>query len=146
MVFCAADDESRTDPEKKKIVQIFSINSAFCSNFLEKFLCDFCCFYIFPRFSIVFRMCVNFSGIFGVVMIFLWILELILCLHFSALFRDRKKFEKNYIYVLCYCVDFAVYLVLILGVLISVLILFLELGCLGAVSYTHLTLPTKRIV
>lgn len=47
----------------------------------------------------------------------------------------QKKFEKNYIYVVGDCVEFSVYLVLILGVLVSVLILFLELGGLGVVLF-----------
>jgi len=46
-----------------------------------------------------------------------------------------EKFEKNYVYVLCDCVDFSVYLVLISGVLFSILISFLELGYLGVVLF-----------
>ena len=99
----------------------FFITFGIYLNFLGKFWYDFCYFDIFSRFSIIFRVCVNVCGIFGIVMIFLWILDLIIYLYFSALFRDRKKFEKNYIYVPCDCVDFSVYLVLILGVLFSVL-------------------------
>ena len=45
------------------------------------------------------------------------------------------KFDKNYIHVLYDCVEFSVCLVLILGVLFSVLILFLEFGCLGLVYF-----------
>ena len=47
----------------------------------------------------------------------------------------QNKFEKNYIYLVGDCVEFSVYLVLILGVLVSVLILFLELGGLGVVLF-----------
>ena len=54
---------------------------------------------------------------------------------FFCTIQGQKKIRKNYIYVLCDCVDFSVYLVLILGVLFSVLILFLELGCLGVVLF-----------
>jgi len=42
-----------------------------------------------------------------------------------------EKFEKRYIYVPCDCVELPVYLGLIIGVSFSVLILFLELGCLA---------------
>jgi len=45
----------------------------------------------------------------------------------------QKNLEKTFIYVLCDCVDFSIYLVLILGVLFPILILFLELGHLGVV-------------
>ena len=47
----------------------------------------------------------------------------------------QNKLEKNYIYLVGDCVEFSVYLVLILGVLVSVLILFLELGGLGVVLF-----------
>ena len=69
------------------------------------------------------------------------------CLDFSVNFRfnnvfvffctvwGQNKFEKNYIYFVGDCVEFFVYLVLILGVLVSVLILFLELGGLGVVLF-----------
>jgi len=43
----------------------------------------------------------------------------------------QKKFAKKYIHVPCNCVEFIVHRFLILGVLLLVLILFLELGCLG---------------
>lgn len=45
----------------------------------------------------------------------------------------ENTFERNCIYLLGDCVEFSVYLVLILGVLVSVLILFLELGGLRLV-------------
>ena len=68
--FGAAKDQSRTDPGEKKFSADFFLNSTFCSNFLEKFWCDFFYFYIFSTFGIMFRMCMNFSGIVGAVMIF----------------------------------------------------------------------------
>ena len=79
---------------KKKFRADFFLNSTFCLNFLGKFWCNFCYFNIFPRFSIIFRVCMNFSGIVGAVWIFLWILDLIICLHFYALFGDRKNSRK----------------------------------------------------
>ena len=48
---------------------------------------------------------------------------------------EIEKFDKNYVHVLYDCVEFSVCLVLILGVLFSVLILFLEFGCLGLVYF-----------
>ena len=47
----------------------------------------------------------------------------------------QNKFEKNYIDVVGDCVEFSVYLVLLLGVLVSVLNLVLELGGLGVVLF-----------
>jgi len=58
-------------------------------------------------------------------------LDLIIYLDFSTQFGDRKKFEKNIFMSLVIVWIFSVYLVLILGVLFSVLILLLELACLG---------------
>ena len=54
---------------------------------------------------------------------------------FSTDFWRQNKFEKNYIYFVGDCVEFSVYLVLTLGVVVSVLILFLELGGLGVVLF-----------
>jgi len=56
---------------RKKILCRFSVNSTFCLNFLGKVWCDFYHFDIFPTFEIIFRVCVNFCGSFGAVMIFL---------------------------------------------------------------------------
>ena len=54
---------------------------------------------------------------------------------FFCAVREQKKFRKNYIYVACDRVEFAVDLVPILGVLFSVLILFLELDCFGIIYF-----------
>ena len=54
---------------------------------------------------------------------------------FFCTIQGQKKIRKNYIHVICDCVDVSVYLVLILDVLFSVFILFLELGCLGVVLF-----------
>ena len=56
---------------------------------------------------------------------------------FFCTVQGQKKFEKNYIYVPCDCVNFSVYLVIILGVLFSILNFVLELGCLGVVLFIY---------
>ena len=93
-------------------MQVFHIFS-FCLIFVGWFWCDFCCVNIFLKFSMMFRGYVNFSGIFRIVWNFLWILELIFCLEFSAQFWNRKKLKKKYIPVSCDYVEFSVYIVLI---------------------------------
>jgi len=50
----------------------FFTNFTFYLNFLEHFWYDSYYADIFPRFSLIFRVCVNFFGIFGTVWIFLW--------------------------------------------------------------------------
>ena len=92
----------------KAPMQVFHIFS-FCLIFVGWFWCDFCCVNIFLRFSMMFRGYVNFSGIFRTVWNFLWILELIFCLEFSAQFWNRKKLKKIYPCLLWLCWIFCVY-------------------------------------
>ena len=106
----------------KAPMQVFHIFS-FCLIFVGWFWCDFCCLNIFSRFSMIFRGYVNFSGIFRIVWNFLWILELIFCLEFSAQFWNRKK----YIHVSCDYVEFSVYIVLIWSLIFCFYFIFLLL-------------------
>ena len=81
-----------------------------CSNFLEHFWCDFCYDDIFIEFSIMFWVYVNFSELFGIVWIFLWILELIICFQFSAQFGDRKNSKRIYSCPLWLCRIYCIFI------------------------------------
>ena len=71
-----------------------------------------------------FWVCLDFSVNFGLNFVFA-----IFCI-----VRGQKKSKKS-IYVSCDHVEFAVYLVLMLELLFSILILFLELGCFGIIYF-----------
>ena len=112
----------------------FFTNFTFDLNFLEQLQCDFCCGGIFSRFSIIFRVCVTFSGIFGIAWIFC-IFGLNNLFAIFCIFQIQKKIAKKYVDIPYDSMEFFVYLVLILGALLSILILFLELRCLGVVYF-----------
>jgi len=120
---------------RRKITSVdFSLISAYVWIFWTSSHVILAMIIFFRKFGIIFRVlceffwnfwdCLNFSVNFWLNNVFA----------FFCTIREQKQFGKKYIYVPCDCLDFSVYLFLILGVF-SVLILFLELGCLGVVLF-----------
>ena len=99
LVFVQQKNQGRTDRENKIRVSPnfnadLSLFSASVWIFLSNSGMTFAVLLFFFGFSVIVRVFVNVFWSFGTVSIFLWILEWIMCLYFSALFGDRKNSRK----------------------------------------------------